>query len=421
MEDTSKNNVIRRLIKNGYSPISITQIKSASKKKKKKNSIDSNSIAKTIGNQKKRSNSKNNLEYKSNFVTKKITTKDIIIFTQNFYLLKKANFNNIHALSTISQSIENDELREIVDDILAGVEAGDTMYSTMEYYSDVFSPIYINMIKVGELSGSLTNSLEQAITYLEETTAFKKTIRKIVVPNVIQFVGILVLLVVGTLFAVPFIQDLFESVGSKTELPPMTIAFSNFLNKMTEIWYIPTIIIIAILAGILYYINTPKGKYNFHMFKYKVPVFGKLVFSLDMQKFLKALHLNILNGMRIQEAIDISKNVIKNYVMLSIIETSKNNLIIGESWITPFEDSNLCPSMTTEMLKIGMQTDISEMMYKILDFMDIDIKNSLDKVIKVLPQIVTAIVGIVLIFFTIIILIPLIQVYMGGWLLSAYL
>lgn len=423
MEDTSKNNVIRRLIKNGYSPISITQIKSANKKKKKKkkNKIDSSSIAKTIGNQKKRSNSKNNLEYKKNFITKKITTRDIIVFTQNFYLLKKANFNNIHALATISQSIENEELREIVEDILAGVEAGDTMYSTMEYYSDVFSPIYINMIKVGELSGSLTNSLEQAVNYLEQTSKFKKTIRDILVPNLIQFFGILILLIVGTVIAVPFIQQLFADMGSTEQLPAITIAFSNFIDKIMEIWYIPTMAILAIVTFILYYINTPKGKYNFHMFKYTVPVFGRLVFSLDMQKFLKALHLNILNGMRIQEAIDISKNVIKNYVMLSIIETSKNNLIIGESWIKPFEDSNLCPAITTEMLKIGMQTDLSEMMYKILDFMDSDIKNALDKVVKVLPQIVTALVGVVLIFFVLVVLVPLIQVYMGGWLLDAYI
>ena len=84
--------------------------------------------------------------------TEKITSRDLVIFTQNFYLLKKANFNNIHALSTIIESTENLSLRGILQDILAGVEAGDYMYTTMEYYSNVFPEIYINMIKVGELS-----------------------------------------------------------------------------------------------------------------------------------------------------------------------------------------------------------------------------------------------------------------------------
>ena len=82
----------------------------------------------------------------------KITRRDIVVFTQNFYLLKKANFNNVHALSTIIETTENTSLKAVLEDILLGVEAGDYMYVTMEYYSNVFPPIYINMIKVGELS-----------------------------------------------------------------------------------------------------------------------------------------------------------------------------------------------------------------------------------------------------------------------------
>ena len=82
----------------------------------------------------------------------KITNRDIVIFTQDFYLLKKANFNNIHALSTIIENTENPSFRAIIEDILLGVESGENMYTTMEYYTGVFPPIYINMIKVGELS-----------------------------------------------------------------------------------------------------------------------------------------------------------------------------------------------------------------------------------------------------------------------------
>ena len=84
--------------------------------------------------------------------------------------MKKANFNNVHALSTIIDSTENLALVGILEDILAGVEAGDYMYKTMEYYSNVFPYIYVNMIRVGELSGSLENSLLQAVEYLEFNT-----------------------------------------------------------------------------------------------------------------------------------------------------------------------------------------------------------------------------------------------------------
>ena len=88
-----------------------------------------------------------------------------------------------------------------------------------------------------------------------------------------------------------------------------------------------------------------------------MPIFGQLIFALDFSRLMKAMLLNLKNGMRIQESLEVSKNVVKNYVMLSMIETSINNILTGTSWIEPFEKSGLAKPMITEMLKIGMQTD----------------------------------------------------------------
>ena len=335
-------------------------------------------------------------------------------------MLKKANFNNIHALNTIIQSTENVTFKGILEDILAGVEAGENMYTTMEYYEDVFPYIYINMVKVGELSGSLTNSLEQAVKYLDDTESLNRKLKSILIPNIIQFVLLLVMLVVGTLFAIPAIQSVYDQVGTEEELPGITLWFADFMNMAIKYWYIPVLIIIGIVAVILFYINTPKGKYNFHYFKYRAPIFGELIFALDFNRLMKAMLLNLNNGMRIQESLEVSKNVIQNYVMLSIIETSINNILIGESWVDPFERSGLAKSMITEMLKIGMQTDLAEMIEKLIEYMQIDIDNIMNKIMKALPQIVYAIVGTVLIFFVVVVLVPCVQVYMGNFLFSAY-
>lgn len=293
------------------------------------------------------------------------------------------------------------------------------MYTTMEYYSDVFPYIYINMIRVGELSGSLTNSLQQAVKYLDASADLNKKLRSILIPNIIQFVLLIAMLVVGTLFAIPAIQNVFNAVGSTDKLPGITLWFKNFLDILIEFWYIPTIIIASIVTAIIMYIRTPKGKYNFDYFKYTMPIFGDLIFSLDFSRLVKAMLLNLNNGMRIQEALEVSKALSKNYVMLSIIETSINNILIGESWIEPFEKSGLASSMITEMLKIGMQTDLSEMMEKLVEYMEIDINNIMDKIMQVLPQVVYSIVGVVLIFFVLVVLVPCLQVYMGTFLLSA--
>lgn len=427
VESASRQSLIKSLKNSNLLPIDIEQVAYRSNKKtkkQKKNVTDIQEIMKNVnttqlGNVKKTLTTKEkvNLYFAK---SEKITQRDLVVFTQNFYLLKKANFNNIHALDTIIKSTENLSFKGILEDILAGVEAGENMYTTMEYYENVFPYIYINMIKVGELSGSLTTSLEQAVKYLDETEALNRKLRSILIPNIVQFVLLLVMLVVGTLFAIPAIQGVFDELGTEETLPTVTLWFAAFLDNLILHWYIPVIIILAIVAGIVFYVHTPKGKYNYHYFKYKMPVFGELIFALDFSRFLKAMLLNMKNGMRIQDSIEVSKNVIKNYVMLSIIETSINNILTGASWIEPFENSGLAKPMITEMLKIGMQTDLTEMMEKLVEYMEIDIDNIMTKIMKALPQIVYAIVGAVLIFFVLVVLVPCVQVYMGNFLFSAY-
>lgn len=427
VESGSKQALIKRLKEGNLLPIDVVQVGYGKKKvnTKRRNVTDIDEIMKTANSSsivQGRGRKKQSVVEKINLALskqEKITTRDIMVFTQNFYLLKKADFNNIHALSTIIQSTENITFKGILEDILAGLEAGEYMYTTMEYYSNVFPYIYINMIKVGELSGSLTQSLQQAVKYLDSNTDTMKKLRGIIIPNLIQLVALIALLFVGSLYTVPTIQSVYDQVGTQDKLPGITIAFSNVIQWIASHWYVPVGIVGIIVAVIISYINTPKGKYNFDYFKYTMPIFGKLLYTLDFSRLMRAMLLNLENGMRIQDALDVSKNVVNNYVMRAMVETSINNILVGTSWIEPFEKAGLGSTMITEMLKVGMQTDLSEMMSKLLEYMEIDIKNTMDKIMAVLPQLVYSIVGILLIFVVIVVLVPCIQVYMGTFLFSA--
>ena len=140
VESNSKQQLIKTLKNNNLLPISIEQIAYRSKnavKKKKKNVTDIQEIMKNVNTTQIGKNRERTLSTKEKInlyfaKTEKITPRDIVVFTQNFYLLKKANFNNIHALNTIIESTDNVSFRGILEDILAGVEAGENMYTTME-------------------------------------------------------------------------------------------------------------------------------------------------------------------------------------------------------------------------------------------------------------------------------------------------
>ncbi len=428
MNESSKINCLKKLKRNELFPISVNQTIRMDKKQKKKprNFRKTNSELKRIGTQKaKDMASAKKMGIKDRILSKlsierKITSRDIRIFTQNFYLLKKANFNNVHALSTVMESTENPSLKLIIEDILYGVESGEFMHTTMEYYSNVFPYIYINLIKVGELSGSLESSLKQAIKYLDESETLRTKLRRILIPNIGMFVGILVMLFVCVIVGVPAIQNIFEQLGSTDQLPKITIWFANVVDFLVKTWYVWFLLIIASITGIMLYIRTPLGKYRFDKFKYTMPIFGQLIYLIDFSRLLKNMLLNLQNGIRIQDALDVSKSVINNTIMRSMIDVSVNNIYIGKSWIDPFEQAKFSNPMTVEMLKIGMKTDLSEMMDKLVEYMDIDIDNTLEKIMKVLPEIAYAIVGIVLIFFVVVVLVPCVEIYMGGFIFSAY-
>ena len=427
MDDASKLSCIRKLKRNGLTPISVTQTLTITRgggNVKRKNIKSASQLQSEMINAKiaPKNKSKQPLIEKIDralMSTEKITSRDIRVFTQNFYLLKKANFNNIHALSTVIETTENPKFKSVLEDILSGVESGEFMYTTMEYYSNVFPYIYINMIKVGELSGSLETSLQQAVTYLDSNDALTRKLKKILVPNIAMFFGILILLFAAVIIGVPMLQGIFDQMGGG-KLPKLTLQFANFVNLRIKYWYIPVGVVAAAVALFFLWISTPKGRYQFDYFKYTMPIFGKLIYSLDFTRLMRSVLLNLQNGMRIQDSLEVSKNVIKNNVMLSVIETSINNIFIGQSWIDPFEKTRLSSPMTTEMLKIGMQTDLTEMIAKLLEYMEQDIDNTMEKVVKVLPEVSYAIVGVVLIFFVLVVLVPCIQMYMGNFLFEAY-
>ena len=424
VEDINKRSLLKKLKNNKLMPITIVQVNTIffkSNKKQKKNVNEINKMIENAGGYlRKDEGEKKTLFQKLGFnITSKITTRDLIIFTQDLYLLKKANFNNIHALSTIIETTENEQLKEIIRDILAGVEAGENMYTTMEYYSDIFPYLYINMVRVGEQSGSLTKSLEEAVDYLDSNEKFTKKIRGILIPNALMFIGILVLLILGTIFIIPLLQNLYDSMGSDQKLPAITLWFSDFIDTVALYWYIPVAIIVAAITLIIGYINTPKGRYNFDYFKYTMPIFGKLIFSLDFLRFARAMLLNLNNGIRIQDSLETSKNIVKNVVLRSIIESSINDILLGHSWVESFEKSHLASPMIIEMLNIGMSTDLREMMARLLEYMQTDIDNTLAKVMKILPELVYSVVGVVLIFLVLVVLVPCITAYMGGWIFSA--
>lgn len=346
----------------------------------------------------------------------RIKPKDVITFTNSLYILKKAKFNNIAAFEALFNSTENPKLRDAIDDILIGIQEGSSINSIMERHTKIFPPLYINFVRVGEESGSLDLALEHARDYMESSFKLKKQIKTVLLPKIAMFVFLLLALLGALLYGTPLIQNVYDMFGVDKELPKATQVAVNMANWIFKYWYLVLSVVLGTLTIIYVYIKTPIGRYQWDKFKLKVPVFGKLTLNITTNKFLKAMLLNLRNGMRIQESLETSKSVTNNYYFLSLVEAGKNNILSGGSWLIPFKAEKIFSVMVIEMLEIGMKTDLVEMMDKVEIYLQEEIDESIANTVRKLPEISYSLIGVVLVFFVLTVMVPLIDVYMGGFL-----
>jgi len=426
----NRSEVIQKIKATKMMPISVTTKKIAQPKKLKKK-VHYDKLAK-IGIAKNEKGKKNKLDRPEikgskfgSLLTAEVSLpgiikpKDVLTFTNSLYILKKARFNNITALESVYNSTENKKLKEVIEEMIIGVDSGETINNVMTRHPRIFPPLYTNFVRVGEESGSLDVALEYGRDYMESSIKLRKTLRGILIPKILQFVLIMAAMMVTLLFGAPLIENVYEMFGSDRELPKATKVAIRMSKWIISNWYIVLSIIGLLYALFRVLVSSPRGRYRWDKFKIKFPVFGKLTLNIVTSKFFQAMLLNIKNGMRIQDSLEVSKNVTTNYYILALIETGKNNLLSGGSWIEPFAIEGAFSPMVIEMLEIGMQTDLTEMMGKIEEYLQQEINESIARTIKLLPEIMYVFIGIVLVFFVLTVMTPLIDVYMGGFLFDS--
>ncbi len=419
---TSKTNALENLKRNNNQPIMIKKMNESIIKRRR---VDYNKINAEALNTKekvKKKKEKKDISQMTFEDLKKIDVhlpspikeKDIIIFVNNLYILKKAKFNNIQALRAVFDSIENPSLKDVVEDLLIGVENGERLNTIMNNYPKIFPPMFVNFIKVGEESGTLDTALLYARDYIEESNKLTKQVKSAVIPRVLQFIGIMGGMMAALLFGVPMLEDVYEMFGSDKEIPKATQIGMDVAEWIVANWYIVVGVLAALIIAFLVWISTPMGRYRWDKFKLTCPVVGPLLTNILINKFFQAMLLNLRNGMRIQESLEVSKNVSNNYYFLSAVQAAKTNSLEGESWLIPFEEKKLFKPMVSQMINIGMQTDLPEMMEKVNEYIKMEIDESLAVFVKVLPDVTYLFVGIALIAFCITVMVPLTEVYMGG-------
>ncbi len=413
MYEDDKITCIKKLKRNGMTPISVDQKFSVpSLENFDKNLRNKRKLTSNIYTKKRK---KIDLNQDINVSVKnKVSITELRKFTQDLYLLKKSDFSNKKALIAIIKNTKNAYFNEAINKILKSVESGDVMYKTMNEYPKIFSPVYVNFIKTGELTGNLSEYLKHAVNYLEHEERIKEKVKTDLIPSSITLVVTLVVIILSMIFGVPVLEKAIQSNYRMIEFPKITTILMKIIDFIAKFWYIFALIIAISVGAIIRYINTENGRYKFDHFKYTNKIFGKITYLIEFSRVIKSIFLNLQSKMRIQDALEISKNTVTNTYMISKVEEAINNLYVGKSWIPPFEEPKKLNSVTIEIMKKSEKGDLSKMLGKTIEYLDQEIEIHIEILLKRLTNISHILIAITLILFLILFLIPSIQLYLGG-------
>lgn len=334
-----------------------------------------------------------NLFEKAKDFTNRVTLKDKLYLTRQLATIIRAGIPLIRALSIQETQTKNPKLKKIIQNIMSGLEAGRNFSETLTAYPDVFDNYYVNLIRAGEVSGSLDETLDRLAEQLEKTKSIQSKIRSaLTLPlfTIIVMIGVMVLMMV---MVIPQLADLFTSEG--VELPMPTKVMIWLSNSLINHWYVYIIVIVVTITAFLMYIRSEDGKKQWDRFVLKPPVFGPLLQKMNVARFARNLATMMADGVPIIQAIGVVGDTITNYHYNKSVQNLIPLVEKGVSLQTATGRDPLFPSIMVQMLAIGEESGaIDAMMMKIAIFYEEEIDATIKNLTTLLePFIIVLLAG----------------------------
>jgi len=342
----------------------------------------------------------------------RISKQEIAIFSRQLAIMFKSKVPIIETLYTLAKQTKNVSFREKISKIAGEVEGGTSLSQALALYPRLFSYFYTSMVKSGEVSGKLSQSLEYLADHIEREYSFQSKLRgAMVYPLFVLFVFMAVVSVM-VIFIIPKMAEVLTESGQQLPLLTKTIINLSFFFKN---W---ALVIISILAGLIFslfrYSKTPEGKKFFDTFLLKLPVLGDLFKKIYISRFSESLSTLITAGLPISQALEITGEIVGNDVYLAIITQTKDEVRKGEQISSVFEKyPQFVPPILFQMTLTGEKTgNLDETLMDVVNFYRKETEQKINSLIGLLEPLMIIFLGGLVGIIVASILMPLYQ--MGG-------
>lgn len=312
------------------------------------------------------------------------------------------------ALHTLSENAETDAARAMIERIKDGVRSGTPLSTTLEQQHGVFSRLYVNMVRAGEVSGSLTDTLKRLAEYLERSRQLRGTvINALIYPAIL--IGLVTLtLFVLMIFVIPNFQPIFDELGSR--LPMITRVVLFVAGALQNFWWLMLILTVAALAYLRNQYAQPEPRRQIETFLLARGGIGPLIAKIETARLARTLGTLVQNGVPLLTALTIGKNVMGNTVLADAVEKASNEVKTGSGLAYALGLSKRFPKLALSMIAVGEESgELDGMLNKVADTFDQEVKNTVERLLAALVPVVTAIMAVMVGMIMLAIVLPLLE------------
>ncbi|MEI6850586.1 MAG: type II secretion system F family protein [Candidatus Saccharibacteria bacterium] len=335
-------------------------------------------------------------DYKNLFGANKVKSDQLVMFTRQLSAMVGAGVPILRALTALSDHVaDSPALRKILIGVIHSVEGGSTFGDALAKYPNTFNDIYVNMVRAGEAAGILEDILKRLAAQQEKSMSMRKKIKSAMAyPVVLLFITVAAFFGL-MLFIIPQIGKIMTDLGgADAKLPALTQIMIDASSFMVNYWYIIIAVIVAISFGLITYIKTEKGRYQFHYTLLKTPIIKKIIMKIAVAHFARTFSALIEAGVAVLEALDVTSRAVGNAVFEKALVETEEKVKNGKTLSSVIAANPLFPPIVSQMLLVGEETGQTDKVFvKVADFYEEEVDDAIAGISSIIEPAMIVVMG----------------------------
>lgn len=324
-----------------------------------------------------------------------VKLQHFVIYLRQFATLLKAGVTVVDATGILAYQTESKALKKALFHVEQELREGNPLSEAVGKHPKIFTPMFINMVRAGEVSGNLDETLERLAEHFEKQHYTRqKIVGALTYPAVIGVVAIAVVIFL-LVSVVPTFVTMFADMGG--ELPAITRFVLSASEFMQSFWWLIALIVIMIIVLITYIRKNKETKYYLDLLLLRMPLIGKMLQKAVLARMMRTLSSLFTSSVPILQAMQIVEKVVENEVIAKVIRESRSSLEKGRSMTEPMKAHWAFPPLVTQMISIGESSGaLDSMLTKIAEFYEKEVETVTDQLKSLIePLMIVVLAGLV--------------------------